>query len=355
MNALRAAFLSALICCGLLACSGPAEQATGARSAPTAVTVETLSAAPWQDRIEALGTAKASESLTLTAKVTETVVRVNFQDGDVVEAGQWLVDLSGRAEVAALEEAQAAHTEALQQYQRQADLVKQGTLSKSTLDSLVAARDAALARTNAIRARLADRVITAPFAGVLGFRQVSPGTLVSPGTAITTLDAIDTIKLDFTVPEVAMAAVAAGQQVQARSAAFPERRFSGEVKVVASRVDPVTRSVQVRAELPNPAHVLRPGMLLTVTLELPAREVLSIPEISLVQVGTSQSVFRVDANGKAERVEVRSGNRQRGRVEILSGLSAGDQVVVDGVVKLRAGTIVSIIQPEAQIAGGVGG
>lgn len=345
-SGIRSLSLGAMLLLGLAACERqPATANSGAQA--TAVTIETLSLQPWQDRIEALGTAQASESLTLTAKVTESVVRVNFKDGDVVEAGQWLVDLSGKAEVAALEEAQAAYTEALQQFQRQSDLVKQGTLSKSTLDSLIASRDAALARTNAIRARLADRVITAPFAGVLGFRQVSPGTLVTPGTPITTLDAIDTIKLDFTVPEVAMAAVAAGQQVQAKSAAFPELKFSGVVSVVGARVDPVTRSVQVRAEMPNADRLLRPGMLLTVTLALPQRQVLSIPEISLIQVGSSQSVFRVGEDSKVERVEVKSGARQAGRVEVIAGLREGDRVVVDGVVKLRAGALISVIDANA--------
>lgn len=350
---MRTAVLAAVCSLVLTACADK-QAAPEQKVRTTAVTVETLDRQPWQDRIEALGTAKASESVTLTAKVTETVVRVNFDDGNVVESGRWLVDLSGKAEIAALEEAQAAYTESLQQYQRQADLVKMGTLSKSTLDSLIATRDAALARTNAIRARLADRVITAPFAGVLGFRQVSPGTLVTPGTPITTLDAIDTIKLDFTVPETAMAAVAAGQSVEARSAAFPDKRFVGEVKVVGTRVDPVTRSVQVRAELPNPDRTLRPGMLLTVTLELPPRPALSIPEISLIQVGTSQSVFRVGADDKAEKVEVKTGARQLGRVEIVQGLQAGDRVVVDGVVKLRAGTPISVVDPDAQVANETG-
>ncbi|MCB1567241.1 MAG: efflux RND transporter periplasmic adaptor subunit, partial [Xanthomonadales bacterium] len=157
-------------------------------------------------------------------------------------------------------------------------------------------------------------------------------------------------KLDFTVPEVAMAAVAVGQRVEAKSAAFPDQPFSGEVTVVGTRVDPVTRSVQVRAEIPNPDRTLRPGMLLTVTLELPLRTVLSIPEISLIQVGSSQSVFRVAADNTVERVEVKSGARQKGRVEIVSGLQAGDQIVVDGVVKLRGGTPVNVVDPNAQIA-----
>lgn len=335
-----------------LAGCGSEPPVQGGSRAPAAVKVVTESVVkgPWVDNIEALGTAQANESVTLTAKVTETVVRVNFEDGDQVEEGQLLVDLSGRAEVAALEEAQAAYTETLKQYERQVDLVKQGTLSKSTLDSLIASRDAAKARMEAIRARLADRVIAAPFAGVLGFRQVSPGTLVTPGTAIATLDDIDPIKLDFSVPETAMASVAAGQTIRAGSAAFPQRDFSGEVKVVGSRVDPVTRAVTVRAEIANPEGILRPGMLLTVKLELPMRETIAIPEIALIQVGTSQSVFTVDGEGRAQRTEVRAGARKAGRVEILEGLDAGDRLVTEGIVKLRPGT--PVMEQPVQVAGG---
>lgn len=324
----------------LAGCSQPPAPAGAAAGGAAAVAVVTAEVAQeqWSQTVEALGTARAYESLTLTAKVTETVVRVNFSDGDLVEAGQLLVDLSGRAEVAALEEAQAAYTEALQAHRRQADLVAQGTLPASTLDSLIAARDAAQARREAIRARLADRVIAAPFAGVLGFRQVSPGTLVTPGTAITTLDDIDRIKLDFSVPETALAAVSVGQAIEAQSAAFPGRSFAGNVKALGSRVDPVTRSLQVRAELANPERLLRPGMLLNVQLHLPERAVLVIPEIALIQVGNTQSVFRVGAENTVESVRVRSGQRRLGRVEIVEGLAAGDRVVVEGIVKLRPGT-----------------
>lgn len=334
---------AALLLAALLA--GCAERApepgAGRGQAPIEVVTEVVQPQSWTDTLEALGTVRANESVTLTAKVTETVVRVNFEDGQRVEEGQVLVDLSGRAEVAALEEAQAAYTEALKAFERQADLVAQGTLPKSTLDSLIATRDAARARMDAIRARLADRVIAAPFAGVLGFRQVSPGTLVTPGTPIVTLDDIDPVKLDFSLPETRMAAVAPGQVVLARSAAWPERRFRGRVTVIGSRVDPITRAVTVRAELPNPDYLLRPGMLMTVRLELPAREVIAVPEIALLQVGSEQSVFVVDAEGRAQQVAVRSGARRDGRVEITQGLAAGDRVVVEGVVKLRPGVAVA--------------
>jgi membrane fusion protein (multidrug efflux system) len=322
----------------LSACSEPSSGPAGGRSA-TPVEVVTVKAVEqdWVDRIEALGTARANESLTITAKVTETVARVNFSDGDLVTEGQLLVDLSGRAEVAGLEEAQANYTEALQQYRRQVELVEAGTIARSQLDSLVATRDAAKARMDATRARLADRVIVAPFAGLLGFRQVSPGTLVTPGTPIATLDDVSLIKLDFSIPERFLSAVASGQSISARSAAWPGREFVGTVSNVGSRVDPVTRAVTLRAEIANPDRELRPGMLLTVELMLPPRPATVIPELALIQVGTQQSVFLVDEAGAVTQQPVRSGARRRGEVEIIEGLEVGQRVVVEGLVKLRPG------------------
>jgi len=329
-----------ILSAGLAACSGGKPAGTGNAAGPPAPTsvITTLAAnTAWVDQIEALGTAKAKESVTITAKVTETVARVNFSDGDLVSEGRLLVDLSGRAEVAGLEEAQANYTEALQQYRRQVELVEAGTIARSQLDSLVATRDAAKARMDATRARLADRVIVAPFAGLLGFRQVSPGTLVTPGTAIATLDDVSLIKLDFSIPERFLAAVAIGQSIRARSAAWPDVHFEGTLTTIGSRVDPVTRAVTLRAELPNEEAQLRPGMLLTVELLLPARQTVVIPELALMQVGSQQTVFRVDAESVVSQVQVKSGARRRGEVEIVEGLVAGDRIVVEGIVKLRPG------------------
>ena len=304
------------------------------------VTIATVASVTWIDAIEALGTAQANESVTITAKVTETVARVNFADGDLATAGQVLVDLSGRAEVAQLEEEHAAYKEAQQQLARQSELVKLGTIARSQLDSQVAARDAARARMDTVRARLSDRVITAPFDGVLGFRQVSPGTLVTPGTPITTLDDVRTIKLDFPVPESFLAYIGTGQRITALSAAWPDVEFEGSVRAVESRVDSVTRAVTVRAEIPNPEAQLRPGMLLTVRLLKPDRETLAIPEIALVQIGGRALVYRVGSDNKVEQIEVKTGARRRGEVEIVTGLTAGDRIVVEGTVKLRPGAAV---------------
>jgi membrane fusion protein (multidrug efflux system) len=345
-----AALASLLILAG---CS--AEPPAAGRAPPASVTTTVVASQPWSDAIEALGTARANESVLITAKVTETVVRVNFQDGDVVAAGDVLVDLSGRAEVAGLAEAAAAYRESQQQYERQQQLTEQKLIPASQLDTQRAIVESARARLDATRARLSDRVITAPFAGVLGFRQVSPGTLVTPGTTIASLDDVSLIKIDFAVPETYLAALSAGQGITALSAAYPGREFKGQVTSVDSRVDPVSRAVTVRAEVPNPERLLRPGMLLTLRVLQPERQALVVPEISVMQVARSSHVFRLREDGTVEQVVVELGLRRGGEVEVLTGLSAGDRIVVDGAGKLRSGASVVEATPPAAADPAAGG
>ena len=340
-----------VVALGLLAaCGGPG----GGDGEPSQILVTTTVVEPveWTDSVEALGTARANESVTITAKVNETVVRVNFDSGDVVEAGQVLVDLSGRVELAGLEEARANLREAEQQLHRYQQLAADQLISTSQLDTQRAGRDSARARLDAIRARLADRVITAPFGGVLGLRQVSPGTVLSPGDPITTLDDISIIKLDFAVPEAFLSTLLPGQTIAAHSVAWPGEVFTGVVHSLDSRVDPVTRSVTVRAEIPNPDLKLRPGMLLTVEVAQPPRITLAIPELALVQVGRQAFVFRVESDDTVRQVPVRIGVRRPGEVEIRDGLEAGDRVVVEGTVKLRDGAVGQFADAQAPPATG---
>ena len=341
----RHAWLCLTAAAVLSACSGSQPAGTSGRAAPapTTVTAHRVEAVAWVDTIEALGTAQANESVTLTAKVTEVVRRVRFQDGDRVAAGQVLVELTGQAEVAQLEEAQASLNEAQQQLDRMEGLVAQGTIPRAQYDTQRAARDTARARANAIRARLAERVIAAPFAGVLGFRPVSDGALVTPGTATATLDDTSTIKLDFNVPESFLSALAPGRAITARSAAWPDRDFRGEVASVGSRVDPVTRAVTVRAHLDNPDAAIKPGMLMTVALLTAPRQALVVPELSVTQIGASAFVFRIGDDDTVQQVAVQPGARRRGEVEIRAGLQAGERVVVDGTLKVRNGSRVAII------------
>ena len=338
------ALVLALSGCGKEASS---EDTRGDRPVPVTTTQVRLQ--PWSDSVQALGNVKARESVTITAKVSETVQRVHFDSGDVVRAGAPLVTLSGQSQQAALAEAQAAANEAESLYQRQAALAAQQLIARSALDSQRATRDAARARVAQMRAEIGDRTIRAPFAGVLGLRQVSPGSLVTPGTPIATLDDTARVFVDFPVPEAMLANVAVGQSLSATSAAYPGRKFDGLVSTIDARVDPATRALTVRGDFANADRALRPGMLLQVTLSRPERPALLVPEIAVVQVGNASFVYRVKPDDSVERADVRIGARRGGLAEVTAGLKAGDRVVVDGTGKLRPGS--TVVEGGAKPAG----
>lgn len=331
-----------LITCLLAACdrdgagtAGPG--GPGGSDRPVTVSTQVLRMQPFADTLQALGTVRARESVSVTASVSEKVQAVHFDSGQSVRAGAPLVTLVGQAEQAALNEAAAAATEADRQYRRQAELAAQQLVARAQLDAQRATRDAARARVAQVRAQLADRVIRAPFAGVLGLRQVSPGSLVSPGTVITTLDDISRVHVDFPMPETLLAQVGAGQAIEGTAAAYPGRTFEGTVATVDARVDPATRAVTVRGDFANADRALKPGMLLQVRVRRPERQALLVPEIAVVQAGSDSYVYRVDAQGVAGRADVKLGTRAGGQVEVLDGLKPGDRIVIDGTGKLRPG------------------
>lgn len=313
---------------------------------PVPVTATAVRTQPWSDTILALGTVQARESVTVTAKVSETVQRVHFDSGDVVAEGAPLVTLSGQQQQAALVEAQAEANEAEQLLKRQGELAAQQLIASASLDTQRALRDTARARVSQVRAEIGDRTIRAPFAGVLGIRQVSPGTLVQPGTAIATLDDLSRVYVDFPVPEAMLANLASGQELTATSTAYPRREFKGTVSIVDSRIDPGTRAVNVRGEFPNADRLLRPGMLMQVTLIRPERQALLVPEIAIVQVGNSSYVFRIDEKNIAQRADVEIGSRRNGLAEAVKGLRVGDRIVVDGTGKLRVGQAVQATEAD---------
>ena len=288
------------------------------------------------DVVEALGTAQANESVTLTAKVTDTVRRVNFEDGDYVEAGTVLIELTNQEEEALLAEARANLDDDESQLRRLEDLSARGLTSASELDVARSRAGASRARLNSIVARLRDRLIQAPFSGLLGFRQVSPGTLLSPNTPITSIDDISVIKLDFTVPETFIGSMSEGAKIIAKSVSFPDREFEGTVRTVGSRVDPVTRAITVRAHIDNKDKALRPGMLLTVEVVTAERVALVVPEGSVFQVQNRAYVYRVDGD-TVHQQQIEVGGRRFGVVEVISGLTEGDLIVVEGIIKLREG------------------
>jgi len=336
---------SALVACGdEQAAGGPGKGGPGGGRGgdrPVPVTTVRLQPQSFTDTLIAIGTVKARESVTVTAKVSEIVQAVHFESGEEVRAGAALVTLSDRQQQAALNEAQASASEADRLLRRQSELVQQQLIARAQVDNQRAARDAAQARVAQIRAQLADRVVRAPFSGVLGLRQVSPGALVTPGTPIATLDDISRVYVDFPLPESQLSRVGPGQRVDARAVAYPEQRFEGTVQTVDARIDPATRAVQVRADLPNPQRLLRPGMLINVEIAGATRSALLLPEIAVTQVGRDSYAYRVCKDDAVEQVKVVVAARRAGKAEIVEGLAAGDRVVVDGTGKLKPGDRIS--------------
>lgn len=322
----------------------PVLAAEKGEAAATNVIVSEAKLADFADRIEALGTLRANESVALTASVTETVESICFDDGDRVEKDQVLLEMTSAEEQALLEEARATVDEAFRQYDRVLSLETQGKAAKSLLDERKREWETAKARLVAIESRLADRVITAPFAGVLGLRDLSVGALVEPGDLITTLDDDSVMKLEFQVPSPYLEVLRPGLGIVATARAYQERRFEGEVKAIDSRVDPATRAIRVRAVLPNPERVLKPGMLMQVVLLKRPREAILIAEEALQPLGEKQFVLLVDETdgSKAVRREVTIGGRSPGKVEIVSGLQPGDLVITHGALKVRPGNQVRI-------------
>ena len=288
--------------------------------------------------IEALGTANANESVEIRPQIAERITAIRFDEGQQVESGQDLVALEDTQARAAVASARATLVESEGQLRRARRLMETKAISAAELEQRTARRDADRAALDMAEARLADTLVRAPFAGRLGLRRVSLGSLVTPETVITTLDDTDPIKLDFDVPETAFAQLAEGLPVTARSAAWPNLVFRGEVASIDTRIDPVSRTVTVRALVPNEEGRLRPGMFLTVTLLREDVSALLIPEQAIVPEQSRQFVLVVGEDALVERRQVRTGRRRPGQVEVLSGLTEGEIVIAEGTQKARPGS-----------------
>jgi membrane fusion protein (multidrug efflux system) len=354
-----AALLAALAVGG---CSQSGEPAPGAgagagssggngsagRGAAAAVPVITVvpKREPFGLEIEAVGTALARESIEVTAKLTNTVTAIRFAEGQNVRRGEVLVELDHAQVAAELAEAQANLAESRSQLARGRDLETTHVLSRAQLDLLETAVKTAEARSAAIRARYDDTFIRAPFDGRTGFRRVSVGGLVNAGAVITTLDDTSTIKLEFTLPQGFLNELTPGLPIEATSEGMAGRVFAGRITVLGSRVDAVTRSIPVRAELPNADGALRPGMFMSLRVKGRVTPTLLLPEEALVPEQGKAYVY-VIADGRASRREVQTGGRRPGSVAVLDGLRDGERVVLQGTQRVREGSEVKESAPAA--------
>lgn len=307
--------------------------------------------------LEALGTARANESIDVRAQVVEVVTAIHFEEGERVEAGRILVELEDSEAVADVAAVRARLVDLESRLRRTRELFETRAVAPSTLDQRLAERDAARAGLAAAQARLAQRRIRAPFAGRVGLRRISVGSLVSPDVVITTLDDTDVIKLDFDLPATALGRIEVGLPISARSAAWPDEVFEGRVGSIDTRVDPVSRTIAVRALVPNEAGRIRPGMFLRVDVLREDVTALVVPESAIVPEQSRQFVFVVDEAGRVSEREVGIGRRRPGEVEILAGLEAGERVIAEGTHRTRPGGTVEIVGEwsfEAARTGAVG-
>ncbi|NML05906.1 efflux RND transporter periplasmic adaptor subunit [Sphingomonas sp. G-3-2-10] len=332
---MRISLIMIALAVSLSGCGEKAKSNGAGREAPL-VRATAVTSARFIDRIDAVGTAVANEQVTLSAPVTERIVRLNFDDGAFITRGQVVAVLASGQESAQLAQADARAREARQQLDRLNALKARGFATNSAVDAQVALAGQANGQAAEARASIGDRVIRAPFSGWVSLRNISSGAVVNAGTPIATISDISQIKLDFAVPETLLSQIRVGQPIEARAAAYPDQPFRGTIASIDPVLNPQTRAVTVRAILPNGDKRLKPGMLLTVTIEAQARDSAAVPELAVVGDGDQTYVF-VNDKGKAKRINVQTGIRQNGMVEILSGIQPGQRVITEGVVKITDG------------------
>lgn len=322
-----------------------------AKPAP-GVTVEAarVARAKLAQSITAVGSLRSDESVLIRPEVAGRISEILFREGQRVARGATLVRLDASVQRAELEQAQANLTLNKSKLERALDLQKKGFISSQAREEAENTHRIAQAAHDLAFARLAKLDIKAPFAGIVGLRQVSVGDYVKDGQDIVNLEAVDPLKVDFRVPEIHLPQVAAGQTLQIALDAFPDQMFAGGVYAINPLVDANGRAIVVRAAVKNPEGRLRPGMFARVRLLFNEnRESLMVPEQALIPLGDDKFVYKV-VDGRAIRVKVDVGQRREGRAEILQGLAADELVVTAGQTKIRDGAAVSVAEAATPVA-----
>ena len=310
-----------------------------------------------QADVSAVGSLLAEESVVIRPELDGRVVDIHFAEGQHVAKGAKLVTLDPAEYRAQLAQADAQVRTDAQRHERAKELLAQKFISQEALDVAKNNLDRSEALRSEAQVRLSKAIITAPFSGTVGLRLISPGAYVEKGDDIVRLDNISSIKLDFRVPELYAAHVRAGQQVAVRLDAFPGEQFTGRIYAMEPVVDEKTRTILLRARVPNQGLKLKPGMFVRVALTLETRKnAILVPEPAIWPQGQDSFVYRVQG-GKAMLTKVEIGARRPGEVEIVAGLSPSDTVVTEGQMKLRDGAPVMVLpsQPAPTAGGGSSG
>jgi membrane fusion protein (multidrug efflux system) len=365
-----------------------------------AVTTATIKRENFADRIEVLGVSKGRQSVSITSKTSEVITAVRFRDGDRVRAGQVLVDLQGTEQDAAIDQAQSVADLAKLNADRWTTLYQRGIAAKSSADQYNAVYAQAQASLAAARSRRQDRVIRAPFAGVVGLTDVAPGALISPGAVIATLDDVEVMRVDFDVPDRYLAQLKDGTPITSKSDSYPNLNFDGTISKLDSRINERTRTIKARALIVNRGGLLRPGMLMRIGIQEGVRQALVVPEAAVQFDDTAAYIFVVSdrpagqggqggfaqggagggqgarapgaggaqgargpggAGGQggppkiATKRSVVVGARDRGLIEIKAGVREGETIVADGINRLQAVTPVRVVRQGESTDSAAGG
>lgn len=315
----------------------------GGRSQAVSEAVVTLR--PFSDQIDVLGVARGRRSVNITSATSELATAVLFQDGQRVAAGAPLVRLQAGEEEASIIQARANLAQAEREYERFRELAERGVAPRVSAEDAETAVETARATLTAAQARQGDRVIRAPFAGVLGLSTITAGTLISPGAVITTLDDTSVIRVDFPVPERYLSVLREGLPITATADAYGDDAFTGRIALIDTRINETTRAVTARAEFPNPGGRIRPGMLMRVGIQEGQRQNPAVPESAVQYEGESAFVYRIapgENGATAQRVEVEPGAVEGGFVEIVSGLTTNDRVVGSGLNRIQPNAPISV-------------
>lgn len=321
------------------------------------VSTTVAKASSWQPTMEALGNLRASQQASLSAEVGGLVTALRFHSGEKVRAGQTLVELNPAPLKAQLAQYEAQLALAQTNLKRDEAQLKIQAISQAVVDTDQATVKQAQAQVAAQKALIAQKTIAAPFAGVLGIRQVNLGQYLAPGTGVVTLQKLDPMEVDFTVPQNQIDLIRLGMHVEVSTSAVPDKTFTGTVTAVEPQLNTETRNMTVRARIPNPRGDLLPGVFATVRVsDGQTHDYITLPNAAVAYNPYGATVFVIteakDKDGKplleAQQRFVTTGPTRGDQVAILEGLKPGDTVVTSGQLKLRNGVPVKIdntVQP----------
>jgi membrane fusion protein, multidrug efflux system len=333
-----------------LVMTGCRKQAAVAADGPAPVQVIVVEAKvqPVAESLSLTATITPNETVEIKSETDGIVLETRFAEGERVAKGHVLVQLDDSKLAAAVKESEAILKLSQANHERTKQLFQDKLISQQDYDQAAATFAVNQAGLELKRRQLQDARITAPFSGIVGARQISPGQVISRSLPLTWLVDLDTVKVEVEVPEKYLRQLSLGQSMEFSVAAYPDDKFRGDVYFISPQIEESTRTALVKARISNAEHKLRGGMFASLDLTLKLRDsAIVIPEPALMSNGDRFSVFVVDASGLAQVRPVDVGFRLPGRVEILKGLSAGEKVVVEGLQKLRPGAPVKLAPPEA--------